>query len=74
MSTKNRRCLVLEIDRTYLDKLDRVARAPDDSFPDILWEPLCTDFENDHYFFMDLESAGNVAVQVDPRFTYGYIA
>lgn len=62
------------MDRGYLDKLDRVARAPDEVFPDILWEPLCTDFENDRYFFMDLESAGNVAVQVDPRFTYGYIA
>lgn len=64
----------MDIDRHYLDKLDRVARAPDDSFPDILWDPLCTDFENDHYFLMDLESSGNVAVQVDPRFTYGYIA
>ena len=58
----------MELDVTYLQKLETAARAPDHVFPEMLFEPLANDYD-DIYFKLDIDDYGQEAVQVDPRFT-----
>lgn len=57
-----------DIDQSYLKKLSLIADCPDNIFPEMLFEPMTTDFD-DRYFRMDLDNVKNLAVTVDPRFT-----
>ena len=56
------------MDELYAMKLEQAACAPDSAFPELLFNPLKTDFE-DSYYRMDYESFGQEAVRYDPRFT-----
>ena len=58
----------MELDVTYLQKLETAARAPDHVFPEMLFEPLTNEYD-DIYFKLDIDDYGQEAVQVDPRFT-----
>ena len=55
----------MELDVTYLQKLETAARAPDHVFPEMLFEPLANDYD-DIYFKLDIDDYGQEAVQVDP--------
>ena len=56
------------MDEVYQMKLEAAASAPDSAFPELLFNPLKTDF-GDSYYRMDYESFGQEAVLYDPRFT-----
>lgn len=56
------------VTREYWEKLDAVASAPDDLFPDLLMNPLFNPFE-ERYHEMDLDDTHNKAVDYDFRFT-----
>lgn len=56
------------MDSVYQMKLESAATAPDNAFPELLFNPIKNDF-NDSYFRVDYEDYGQEAVQVDSRFT-----
>lgn len=56
------------MDTEYAKKLEQAANAPDEMFPEMLFEPLSTEF-GDLYFKLDPADYRQEAVKVDSRFT-----
>lgn len=52
----------------YLQEVLESSNAPDNLFPELLFNPICNNF-GDIYFTQDPKDYGSDAVKVDPRFT-----
>lgn len=52
----------------YLQEILESANAPDNLFPELLFNPICNNF-GDIYFTQDPKDYGSEAVKIDPRFT-----
>ena len=61
------------MDKVYEMKLEQASMAPDEAFPDVLFQPITNDF-GDLYFKLDEDDYRQSAVKVDPRFTWANIS